>query len=346
MPAALATLEAQLRAQPRLWLVTGAAGFIGSHLLHRLLELGQAVRGFDNLATGSRRNLQAVQAAVAAEQWARFEFVEGDLRDLAACRRACAGVERVLHQAALGSVPLSLERPLLTHEVNVTGTLHVLEAAREAGVRRVVYASSSAVYGDDAHDTKVEDRIGQSLSPYAASKRMNEIHAGVHGRCYGLATVGLRYFNVYGPRQDPNGPYAAVIPRWAEALRGGAPVHIHGDGETSRDFCYVADVVQANLLAAMTSHPAALNQVCNVACGRRTSLNDLFRTLRELAGRMRPEVGALEPVHGEFRAGDIRHSLADLGRSREGLGYEPTHTLAQGLERTWAWYQERSGQGS
>jgi len=237
MSVAFAAVQSELRARPRPWLVTGVAGFIGSHLLQRLLELGQPVRGLDNLATGSLRNLEAVRTLVTPEQWARFEFMEGDLRDVAACRRACAGVERVLHEAALGSVPLSLERPLLTHEVNVTGTLHLLEAAREAGVERVVYASSSAVYGDDPHDTKLEDRIGQSLSPYAASKRMNEIYASVYGGCYGLSTVGLRYFNVYGPRQDPNGAYAAVIPKWTAALLSGAEVVIHGDGETSRDFC-------------------------------------------------------------------------------------------------------------
>jgi UDP-N-acetylglucosamine 4-epimerase len=231
-----------------------------------------------------------------------------------------------------------LERPLLTHEVNVTGTLHLLEAAREAGVRRVVYASSSAVYGDDASDTKVEDRIGRALSPYAASKRMNEIYASVYGQCYGLSTVGLRYFNVYGPRQDPNGAYAAVIPKWTDALLAGVEVVIHGDGETSRDFCYVGDVVQANLLAAMTESPAAVNRVCNVACGRRTSLNELFRTLRDLIQQRRPEAARVEARHGEFRAGDIRHSLADLARAREGLGYEPTHTLAQGLARTWETY--------
>lgn len=333
-------IAASLAARPRTWLVTGAAGFIGSHLVQRLLELDQVVRGLDNLATGHRHNLDAVRAAVTPVQWARFEFIEGDLRDADVCRRACAGCERVLHQAALGSVPLSLEQPLRTHEVNVTGTLHVLQAAREAGAQRVVYASSSAVYGDDPREPKSEDSIGRPLSPYAASKRLDEIYAGVYGTCYGLGTVGLRYFNVYGPRQDPRGAYAAVIPRWIAALVTGESVVIHGDGETSRDFCFVADVVRANLLAALTDQPEALGQVCNIAGGRRTSLKELFETLRGLVARRRPAAAGMQPVHDGFRPGDIRHSLADLGRARDWLGYEPAHTLAQGLERTVDWHFE------
>ncbi|HEX6909778.1 MAG TPA: SDR family oxidoreductase [Longimicrobium sp.] len=333
------SIQAQLRGQPRAWLVTGVAGFIGSHLLHRLLELGQAVRGLDNFATGHRRNLEAVRAAVTPEQWARLDFLEGDVRDAAVCRRACAGREIVLHQAALGSVPVSIEQPLLTHDVNVTGTLNVLQAAREAGVGRVVYASSSAVYGDDARESKVEDVLGRPLSPYAASKRMNEIHAEVFGRCYGLGSVGLRYFNVYGPRQDPGGAYAAVIPKWIAALLQAEAVVIHGDGETSRDFCYVGDVVQANLLAATTADPGVLGQVCNVAGGERTTLNGLFSTLRELLARRNPALARVQARHGEFRVGDVRHSLADLTRARDGLGYRPTHRLAQGLARTLEWHQ-------
>jgi UDP-N-acetylglucosamine/UDP-N-acetylgalactosamine 4-epimerase len=293
-----------------------------------------------------------VQAAVSAVQWSRFQLLDGDIRDLALCRRACAGVDFVLHHAALGSVPLSIEDPLRTHAVNVQGTLHVLQAAREGGVKRFIFASSSAVYGDQPGESMTEDRIGRPLSPYAASKRMNEIDADVFARCYGLASVGLRYFNVFGPRQDPKGAYAAVIPKWISALLKNEPVEIFGDGETTRDFCYIENVVQANLLAA-TATGEPLSQVCNIACGERTSLNQLFDTLRDLLAGLTsspPSEGGEEvplakrrPQYRDFRPGDVRHSRADITRARERLGYAPTHSAAQGLQVAWDWYRSNLG---
>ena len=329
----------ELRAAPRTWLVTGASGFIGSHLVQRLLALGQTVKGFDNFATGYRGNLEEVRAAVGDAEWKGFEFVEGDIRDPAACFKACAGAAVVLHHAALGSVPLSLERPELTHAVNAQGTRNMLDAAQQARATRFVYASSSAVYGDDPSEVKREERIGKPLSPYAASKRENEITALVIAGRSGLGTVGLRYFNVFGPRQDPNGAYAAVIPKWISALVKDEPAIINGDGETSRDFCYVENVVQANLLAATTTNTQALNTVFNVACGERTTLNQLFATLRGLLAREKPSLAQRTPEYRGFRPGDVRHSLADLTRTRALLGYEPTHRLKAGLEAALAWYQ-------
>jgi UDP-N-acetylglucosamine 4-epimerase len=273
----------------------------------------------------------------------RLSVVEGDIRDRDACARAVRGIEVVLHQAALGSVPRSIERPLDTHAVNVTGFLNVLDAARAAGVRRVVYASSSSVYGDHPGLPKREERVGRALSPYAASKACDEAYATAFGGCYGLELVGLRYFNVYGPRQDPAGPYAAVMPRWFEALTKGDEVVINGDGETSRDFCFVADVVQANLLAATTRRAEALGQVYNVAYGARTTLNELFAAIRGEVARFRPAAAAATAVHGPFRAGDVRHSLADVARARELLGYAPTHAVADGLRKAAAWYARAAG---
>jgi UDP-N-acetylglucosamine 4-epimerase len=336
-------LQSQLAAAPRAWLVTGVAGFIGSNLLEALLQLGQTVRGLDNFATGKRRNLEEVQSRVSAAQWARFEFIEGDLRDLAACQQACAGVDCVLHQAALGSVPRSLENPVASTEANVNGTLHVLLAARDQRVRRVVYASSSSVYGDHPALPKVEAQIGQPLSPYAATKRVNELYAEVFARCYGLEVIGLRYFNVFGPRQDPEGPYAAVIPKWIAALLRQQPVQINGDGETSRDFCFVANVVQANLLAATTANREALNQAYNIACGQRTTLNQLFTLLREMLAPDFPAVREQQPVYRDFRPGDVRHSLADIRKAAQLLGYAPTHQIAEGLQTALAWYVKNVG---
>jgi UDP-N-acetylglucosamine 4-epimerase len=331
-------LESMLRERPRTWLVTGAAGFIGSHLVERLLMLDQRVTGLDNFATGSRQNLDALRALVGPDRATRFRFIEGDIRDPAACQRACAGVDVVLHEAALGSVPRSVEDPLASHDVNVTGFLQVLLAARSAGIRRVVYASSSSVYGDHPGLPKVEEMVGHALSPYAASKHADELYAQAFGACYGLELVGLRYFNVFGPRQDPSGPYAAVIPIWfAELLRGG-DVAINGDGETSRDFCYVANVVQANLLAATTVRPEAIGSVFNVACGDRTTLNELFGLIRDRVAQVQPAVAQRRPVYRDFRAGDVRHSLADIGRARAVLGYEPTHLVAAGLDCAASWY--------
>jgi UDP-N-acetylglucosamine 4-epimerase len=333
----------RVRAAPLRWLVTGGGGFIGSHLVEALLRHGQEVVVLDDFSTGHRSNLDAVRGLVGPAAAERLAVIEGDIRDASACARAMARAEVVLHQAALGSVPRSIERPIASHDVNVTGFLQVLQAARAAGVRRVVYASSSSVYGDHPELPKVEDRIGRPLSPYAASKRCDEVYASAFGTCYGLELVGLRYFNVFGPRQDPEGPYAAVMPRWFSALLSGAEVTIHGDGETSRDFCYVANVVQANLLAATADRPDALGTVYNVALGDRTTLNQLFELIREQVTRFRPEAAAARAVYRDFRPGDVRHSLADVGRARALLGYAPTHSIRQGLAEAAAWYAGARG---
>lgn len=332
------TVQQQLSAAPRRWLVTGAAGFIGSHLVECLLRLNQHVVGLDNFATGRPANLDEVRAALPAGQWARFQLQQGDICEPADCRRACADVELVLHQAALGSVPWSLQDPLRTHASSVTGFLNMLVAARDAGARRFVYASSSAVYGDSVELPKREDHIGQPLSPYAAAKWMDEIYAGTFARAYGMATVGLRYFNVFGPRQDPRSAYSAVMPRWVAALVRTEPVFINGDGHTSRDFCYVANVVQANVRAALTDNPAALNQIYNVAVGERTSLNELFTALKAELETRGVAVAGAQPTHQEFRAGDVRHSLADIAKARRLLGYEPAFNLAAGLKPAMDWY--------
>lgn len=333
------TLQLQLRHHPRVWLVTGAAGFIGSNLVEALLKLDQRVVGLDNFLTGRRRNLEAVRALVSAKQWAHFTFVEGDIRDVKVCRQACRGVEFVLHQAALGSVPRSIEDPITTHECNINGTLNMLMAVCEHGVKRFVYASSSAVYGDDPTLPKREDTLGQPLSPYGVSKRANELCAHAFACSYGLQSIGLRYFNVFGPRQDPEGAYAAVIPRWIAALIRAQPVYIYGDGETSRDFCYIANVVQANLLAATTANTDAVNTVYNVAVEARTTLNELYSILRELLIPDHPGLAHHQPIFQDFRPGDVRHSQADIHRARNLLGYAPTHTLRQGLIEALNWYK-------
>ncbi len=347
-PRAYEETKGRLREAPRVWLVTGAAGFIGSNLVEALLNLDQRVVGMDNYATGHRRNLEGVEAAVPAERWKRFEFVEGDIRDLEACQHACGGVDYVLHQAALGSVPRSLKDPIATNESNVSGFLNVLVAARDAGVRRFVYAASSSTYGDHRALPKVEDRIGNPLSPYAVTKYVNELYAQVFSRSYGVETIGLRYFNVFGRRQDPGGAYAAVIPRWVGNLLAGRPCTINGDGETSRDFCYVDNVVQANLLAATVENEEALNEVYNVAYGASTTLNDLYALVRENLSRVRPDLPGLarsEPRYAEFRPGDVRHSLADIGKAQRLLGYAPTHSVRQGLEEAVAWYAANLAEG-
>ncbi|MDN2671939.1 SDR family oxidoreductase [Janthinobacterium sp. SUN026] len=401
----------RLAQAPRRWLVTGVAGFIGSHLLETLLNLGQEVRGLDNFMTGYRHNLEQVRASVGEQAWQRFTFIEGDIRDPQACARACGAgagmagiagmagmagmagaggvagagadiasigaphaghagrhaghaagasdggeppdgradpdgpgagagvaVDYVLHEAALGSVSRSLEDPLLCHAVNVSGFLNMLAAAREAGVRRFVYAASSATYGDHPDLPKVEQHIGAPLSPYALSKYVNELYAQVYARCYAMQTVGLRYFNVFGPRQDPLGAYAAVIPRWIAAMLDNEAVHIHGDGATSRDFCFVHNAVQANILAATGTDPAAVNQVYNVAVNARTSLTQLHATMQQMLLAARPQHVPQAPQYGEFRAGDVRHSQADIAKAARLLGYAPTHDLAQGLRHTIAWY--------
>jgi UDP-N-acetylglucosamine 4-epimerase len=325
---------ADLASRQRTWLVTGGAGFIGSHLVERLLALGQRVRCLDSFATGSRQNLEVAARGHEAD----FALVEGDLRDLDACRAAMQGAEVVLHQAALGSVPRSIADPLASHGTNVTGFLHVLQAAREAGVKRVVYASSSSVYGDHPTLPKVEEVIGRQLSPYAVTKYADELYAHVFAQAYGMELVGLRYFNVFGPRQDPNGPYAAVIPLWFKSLLAGEPVVVNGDGSTSRDFCFVENVVQVNLLAATAQDPEALNRVYNVAVGGRTTLLELFALIREQVARFHPPAAGAQPVHREFRPGDVKHSLADVSAARRLLGYAPTCDVREGLRRSAEWY--------
>ena len=331
-------VRADLAQAPRRWLITGAAGFIGSNLLQSLLELDQHVVGFDNFATGHRSNLQEVERRVAPVQWRRFRFIESDIRDSDACRRACDGVDFVLHQAALGSVPRSIEDPLTTNSVNVSGFLEMLTAARSAGVKRFVYAASSSTYGDHPGLPKVESLTGKPLSPYAVTKLANELYADVFSSTYGFPSIGLRYFNIFGARQDPEGPYAAVIPKWIAAMIHNEPVYINGDGETSRDFCYVANAVQANLLAATAPDPAALNQVYNVAVGQRTSLNELFAHLHASLATRFPHLAGFTPVYRDFRAGDVRHSLADISKASRWLGYEPTHTIGKGLSEAMEWY--------
>lgn len=332
------TLKKQLTEAPATWLVTGVAGFIGSNMLQTLLQLDQKVIGLDNLSTGHKRNLEQVQGSIGPAKWAKFTWIQGDIRDAATCRRAVQGADFILHQAALGSVPRSLQDPVLNNDNNVTGFLNVLWAARERGVKRFVFASSSAVYGDDASLPQVEDKLGHSLSPYAVSKRINELYAEVFARAYGLQAIGLRYFNVFGPRQDPNGAYAAVIPKWIAALALNQPVQVNGDGSTSRDFCYVADVVQANLLAATAQNPLASGQHFNIAVGEQTSLNDLFGMLYQRLAKSYPHLKDFRPQYAPFRPGDIHHSQADISKARCLLGYEPAYRVAQGLDEALDWY--------
>jgi UDP-N-acetylglucosamine/UDP-N-acetylgalactosamine 4-epimerase len=340
---AMDTVRQRLSAKPLRWLVTGSAGFIGSHLVQSLLDLDQTVTGLDNFATGRRRNLDEIAATVTAERWRRHSFVEADIRDATACRLACRDIDVVLHQAALGSVPRSLEDPIATNQSNIDGFLNMLVAARDARVWRFVYAASSSTYGDHPGLPKVEDAIGRPLSPYAVTKLVNELYADVFGRCYGVQSIGLRYFNVFGARQDPDGAYAAVIPRWIRAMLVGEEVAINGDGETSRDFCYVDNAVQANLLAALTDDPAAINQVYNVAVDDRTSLNRLFQLLRDQCAMRIPEVAAVQPAYRDFRPGDVRHSQADIGKARRLLGYAPTHRLDEGIKAAMPWYLAHFG---
>ncbi|TFW22765.1 Vi polysaccharide biosynthesis UDP-N-acetylglucosaminuronic acid C-4 epimerase TviC [Massilia arenosa] len=320
------------------WLVTGAAGFIGSNLVETLLKLGQRVTGLDNFATGHRHNLDQVRELVGNAAWANFDFIEGDIRNLDDCHKACAGVDYVLHQAALGSVSRSIVDPITTNETNINGFLNMLVAARDAKVKRFVFAASSSTYGDHPGLPKVEDKIGKPLSPYAVTKYVNELYADVFARTYGIQTIGLRYFNVFGRRQDPNGAYAAVIPQWVAALIRNQPLKINGDGETSRDFCYIDNVIQANILAATAESPEAVNQVYNVALGGRTTLNQLYRMMADLLQDRFPHVASHTPVYADFRAGDIRHSQADIGKAETLLGYAPTHRIAEGLKEAMDWY--------
>lgn len=321
---------------PYTWLITGVAGFIGSNLLETLLKLDQRVVGLDNFATGHQRNLDEVQGLVSQEQWERFTFITGDIRNLDECHQACRGVDYVLHQAALGSVPRSINDPITTNSTNIDGFLNMLVAARDAQVKSFTYAASSSTYGDHPGLPKIEDVIGKPLSPYAVTKYVNELYAEVFARAYGFTTIGLRYFNVFGKRQDPNGAYAAVIPKWAAAMIKGEKIIINGDGETSRDFCFIENAVQANLLAA-TANDSAKNQVYNVAVGDQTTLNELFTYLKECVNRNGFSY-SLTAAHGDFRQGDVRHSLADISKAKALIGYEPAWRIRQGLESAIDWY--------
>lgn len=335
-------VQAELRAHPRKWLITGCAGFIGSNLLESLLTLDQVVVGIDNFATGYQSNLDEVKALVGAAKWARFEFIAGDIRDIGTCRRAVQGVDHVLHQAALGSVPRSIEDPVTTNDVNLTGFLNMLVAAREAGIPSFVYAASSAVYGDHPDLPKTEGRIGNPLSPYAVTKYANELYAGAFARCYGFNAIGLRYFNVFGKRQDPNGAYAAVIPRWIARMIRDEQVTINGDGTTSRDFCFVENAVQANLLAAVaTGEPKS--RIYNIAVGDVTTLNQLHGYLSAILAEHDVSVSH-KPIHGDFRQGDVAHSQADISKAARELGYAPAYRVHAGLEAAMPWYLSRFGQ--
>ena len=330
------TVCEQLKQAPKTWLVTGVAGFIGSNLLETLLKLEQKVVGLDNFATGHQYNLDEVQSLVKPEQWANFSFIEGDIRHFEDCQKACAGVDYVLHEAALGSVPRSIADPITTNATNITGFLNMLTAARDAKVSSFTYAASSSTYGDHPALPKVEEHIGNPLSPYAVTKYVNELYAEVFARTYGFKTVGLRYFNVFGKRQDPNGAYAAVIPKWTAAMIAGDDVFINGDGETSRDFCFIENTVQANILAA-TAKDEAKNQVYNVAVGDRTTLNDLFNAIKAALN----ENGVTytkEPVYRDFRAGDVRHSQASVGKIERLLGYKANYHIVDGIDFAMSWY--------
>jgi UDP-N-acetylglucosamine 4-epimerase len=331
-------LKLSLRQNPCTWLITGVAGFIGCNLLKALLKLDQRVVGLDNFATGRCINLDRVREAVGAEQWVNFRFIEGDIRELADCVEAVKGVDYVLHEAALGSVPRSIADPITTHQANINGFLNMLVTSRDAGVKRFVYAASSSTYGDHSALPKVEDRIGKPLSPYAVTKYVNELYSEVFARNYGFQSIGLRYFNVFGSHQNPDGAYAAVIPKWISAMLKGEPLFINGDGDTSRDFCFIANVIQANMLAATAEKPEALNQVYNVAVGDRTTLNELHGLIKSELLKRLPQLQVSEPEYRDFRAADVRHSLASIEKASLLLGYQPTHTIKQGMAEAMDWY--------
>lgn len=328
----------ELRQSRKKWLITGVAGFIGSNLLETLLKLDQTVVGLDNFSTSDGANLEEVESLVTESQWRNFTFVKGDICDADTCHSVCEGVDFVLHQAALGSVPRSIEDPVRTNASNISGFLNMLVAAKAQGVPRFVYAASSSTYGDHPDLPKVEDKIGRPLSPYAVTKYVNELYAEVFAKTYGFRATGLRYFNVFGPRQDPQGAYAAVIPKWFSGMMRGETIQINGDGMTSRDFCYVDNAVQANLLAACSKNEAAWGEVYNVAVGEQTTLEALFDLIGEQVRAKLPGIDIPPPIHAGFRAGDVRHSLADIGKARRLLGYEPVHSVRSGLEMACDWY--------
>ncbi|NRB41179.1 MAG: Vi polysaccharide biosynthesis UDP-N-acetylglucosaminuronic acid C-4 epimerase TviC [Pseudomonadales bacterium] len=330
-------VQAELKQHPKTWLITGVAGFIGSNLLETLLKLNQNVVGLDNFSTGHQHNLDEVKAQISDEQWARFTFHQGDICNLEDCKKAVKGVDYVQHQAALGSVPRSIADPITTNANNISGFLNMLVAARDAEVTSFTYAASSSTYGDHPALPKVEESIGNPLSPYAVTKYVNELYADVFARTYDFNTIGLRYFNVFGKRQDPNGAYAAVIPLWTASLINGETVYINGDGETSRDFCYIDNTVQMNILAA-TAKKDAKNEVYNVAVGDRTTLNDLFTSIKDALLENSQDVKDAEPTYRDFRAGDVRHSQADVTKAKDNLGYEPTHKITEGISQAMPWY--------
>ena len=327
-----------LKENPKTWLITGVAGFIGSNLLETLLSLDQNVTGLDNFSTGFQHNLDEVEQLVSPEQWQRFNFIAGDICSIDDCRAACMGVDYVLHQAALGSVPRSIVDPITTNANNISGFLNMLVAARDAGVTQLVYAASSSTYGDHPDLPKKEDVIGNPLSPYAVTKLVNELYSSVFARTYDFNPIGLRYFNIFGQRQDPDGAYAAVIPTLFAALLTNEEVFINGDGETSRDFCFIDNCVQANIMAATVEKPDASNQVYNVAFGERTSLTELFMLIKDRVTPIYPDAGKAEPTYRDFRAGDVRHSLADISKAREMIGYSPDYSISEGLNRAAQWY--------
>jgi len=331
-------LKQKLQNNKFTWLITGVAGFIGSNLLEHLLILDQKVVGLDNFSTGHQHNLDEVQSLISEKQWNNFTFIKGDIREPATCPSACKGVDYVLHQAALGSVPRSIEDPVTTNESNISGFLNMLVAARDANVKRFVYAASSSTYGDHPALPKVEANIGKPLSPYAVTKVVNELYADVFAQTYGFKTIGLRYFNIFGPRQDPAGAYAAVIPKWVAGFLKKEKIFINGDGETSRDFCYIKNVVQANLLSATTENPEAVNQVYNVAVGDRTTLNDLFASIQKKILKRVNTLDYVEPGYRDFRPGDVRHSQADISKAKKLIGFKPTHKIDDGLEESMDWY--------
>jgi len=333
-------LKKELSKTPQTWLVTGVAGFIGCNLLEALLKLDQRVVGLDNFATGRRINLDQIRSVVSPAQWDNFHLIEGDIRELTDCISAAKNVDYVLHEAALGSVPRSILDPITTNEANINGFLNMLVASRDAGVKRFVYAASSSTYGDHAALPKIEDRIGKPLSPYAVTKYVNELYAEVFSRTYGFHSIGLRYFNVFGPHQNPDGAYAAVIPKWISAMLKSEPLFINGDGETSRDFSFIANIIQANLLAATNKDPEAQNQIYNVAVGDRTTLNELYGLIKSELEKRLPHLEIPLPEYRDFRAADVRHSLASIEKAGSLLGYQPTHTIGQGMAEAMDWYIE------
>ncbi len=336
-------LQEKLKTSSQTWLITGVAGFIGSNLLESLLKLDQSVIGLDNFATGFQHNLDEVKSLVSKKQWQLFTFIEGDIRNLKTCKQACKGADYILHQAALGSVPRSIEDPITTNENNISGFLNMLVAARDANVKRLVYAASSSTYGDHPDLPKIEETIGKPLSPYAVTKLVNELYTDVFAKTYNFKAIGLRYFNIFGQRQDPDGAYAAVIPKWFAGLINNETVYINGDGETSRDFCFIDNCVQANLLAATVENDVATNQVYNVAFGERTSLNELYTYIKERVVSSNAEAKKAKPHYREFRAGDVRHSLADISKANKLIGYDPQFSVKKGLDKAAEWYLANLG---